>query len=101
MLKTRVMPCLLLRNRALVKTIKFGKPSYVGDPVNTVRIYNELEVDELIFLDITATIDNRKPQFELLREIAGECFMPFTYGGGVRSIDTIGRQGGVGSCLAQ
>jgi cyclase len=86
-LKTRVMPCLLLRNRALVKTIRFEKPSYVGDPINTVRIYNELEVDELIFLDITATVDDKRPQLELIQEIAGECFMPFAYGGGVRTID--------------
>lgn len=87
MLKTRVMPCLLLRNRGLVKTIKFKDPAYIGDPVNTVRIYNEKEVDELIVLDITATPENRKPPFRIIDEIAGECFMPFTYGGGIRDID--------------
>jgi len=87
MLRTRVMPCLLLRNRGLVKTVGFRKPVYVGDPVNTVRIYNDKEVDELIFLDITATIEGKNPQRELLFEIATECFMPFTYGGGVRTID--------------
>ena len=87
MLATRVMPCLLLRNRGLVKTIKFDKPTYVGDPVNTVRIFNEKEVDELIFLDITATIENKRPQLELLHEIASECFMPFTYGGGVKTLE--------------
>ncbi len=87
MLTTRVMPCLLLRNRGLVKTIKFDKPSYVGDPTNTVKIFNDLEVDELILLDITATAERKRPQLELLHEIATECFMPFTYGGGVTSLD--------------
>ena len=87
MLKTRVMPCLLLRNRGLVKTIKFKKPAYVGDPVNTVRIFNEKEVDELILLDITATTEKKKPSFEIIEEIAGECFMPFTYGGGISSVE--------------
>lgn len=87
MLTTRVMPCLLLRNRGLVKTIKFDKPSYVGDPINTVKIFNDLEVDELILLDITATVERKRPQLELLHEIATECFMPFTYGGGVTSLD--------------
>ena len=91
MLKTRVMPCLLLRGRALVKTIKFKTPSYVGDPINTVRIYNEKEVDELIFLDITATAAGKEPPYDLLAEIASECFMPFTYGGGIRSLDQIKR----------
>ena len=85
------MPCLLLRSRGLVKTVRFKDPSYVGDPINTVRIYNEKEVDELIFLDITATVENRRPQFELIEEIANECFMPFCYGGGVRRIEDMER----------
>ncbi len=89
MLLTRVMPCLLLRNSALVKTLKFKNPSYIGDPVNTVKIFNEKEVDELICLDITATNENRDPNFELIAEIATECFMPFTYGGGVNSIELL------------
>ncbi len=87
MLKTRVIPCLLLRNRGLVKTVRFEKPSYVGDPINTVRIFNEVEVDELIFLDINATVEDKRPQLQLLEEIAGECFMPFAYGGGVKTVD--------------
>lgn len=91
MLKTRVMPCLLLRNRALVKTVRFQNPSYVGDPINTVRIFNEKEVDELIFLDINASLRKRKPQFDLLHEIASECFMPFTYGGGLSTLDDMAR----------
>lgn len=89
MLKTRVMPCLLLRRSGLVKTVKFKNPSYVGDPINTVRIYNEKEVDELIFLDIIATPESQRPQFRLLADIANECFMPFTYGGGIRDIKDI------------
>jgi cyclase len=89
MLKTRVIPCLLLRNQGLVKTVKFKEPKYVGDPINTVKIFNEKEVDELIFLDITATLENREPPFKVLSEIAGECFMPLAYGGGIKSLDDI------------
>jgi len=90
-LEIRVIPCLLLRNRALVKTIGFKNSKYIGDPINTVRIYNEEEVDELIFLDIGATSTRKGPQFDLVEEIASECFMPFTYGGGIRSLDEIAR----------
>jgi len=89
MLRTRIMPCLLLRDGGLVKTVKFKDPSYIGDPINAIRIYNEKEVDELIFLDIAATVENRPPPFKALSEIASECFMPVTYGGGVRDIETI------------
>jgi imidazole glycerol-phosphate synthase subunit HisF len=89
MLKTRVIPCLLLKDRGLVKTIMFKRPSYVGDPVNAVKIYNEKEVDELLFLDITATHERRKPSLRMIAEIAAECFMPFGYGGGIRSIEVI------------
>src|ERR1051325_10546736 len=87
MLKTRVIPSLLLRNESLVKTVKFGKFGYIGDPINTVRIFNELEVDELIFLDITATNEKREPNFKILSEIANECFMPLAYGGGIHSLE--------------
>lgn len=87
MLRTRVIPTLLLRKESLAKTIRFGKFTYVGDPCNTVRIFNELEVDELLFLDITATIDHRPPNFRLLADIANECFMPLGYGGGVRTFE--------------
>ena len=89
MLKTRVIPCLLLKNLGLVKTVKFSDPQYVGDPINAVKIFNEKEVDELIFLDITATDEKRKPSFELLLRISSEVFMPFSYGGGLRSIDDV------------
>ena len=96
MLKTRVMPCLLSRNGRLVKTVKFKNPAYVGDPVNAIKIYNEKEVDELILVDITATIEEKTPSFELLSEIASECFMPLTYGGGVRDIEDMRRIFGLG-----
>ena len=89
MLRTRVIPCLLVKDGALVKTVRFQNPSYVGDPINAIKIYNEKEVDELIVLDITATIENRPPSFQLLTQIANECFMPLTYGGGIRNIDSI------------
>jgi cyclase len=92
----RVIPCLLLKDGGLVKTIRFHDPSYVGDPINAIRIYNEKEVDELIFLDITATIENRPPPYKVLSEIASECFMPVTYGGGVRELEGIRRILGLG-----
>jgi cyclase len=91
MLSVRVMPCLLLRNSKLVKTVKFRNPDYIGDPVNAVKIYNDKEVDELIFLDITATTEHKPPSFKTISEIASECFMPMTYGGGVHSLDDMKR----------
>jgi len=89
MIRPRVIPCLLLQNRGLVKTVKFKDPKYLGDPINIVRIFNDKEVDELIFLDITATIEKRRPPFEMLAKITSECFMPLGYGGGIRSLDDI------------
>ena len=86
-LRTRIIPALLLREESLVKTVRFGKFTYVGDPCNTVRIFNELEVDELSFLDITATRERRSPNLKILTDIANECFMPLSYGGGIRSLD--------------
>ena len=79
----RVIPCLLLDKGGLYKTVKFKKPVYVGDPINAVKIFNEKEVDELIFLDITASAEKRKPDFKKIAEVASETFMPFTYGGGI------------------
>ncbi len=87
MLRIRIIPALLLRNESLVKTVRFGKFTYVGDPCNTVRIFNELEVDELLFLDITATLEKRMPNLKVLTNIANECFMPLGYGGGVRTLE--------------
>ncbi len=89
MLMPRIMPCLLLKDGALVKTVRFKDPGYIGDPINAVRIYNEKEVDELIFLDITATNQKRPPPYKVLSEIASECFMPVTYGGGIHDLETI------------
>lgn len=83
----RIIPCLLLRGYGLVKTRKFKDPVYLGDPVNVVRIFNEKEVDELVVLDIDASKDGREPDYELIAEIAGECFMPIAYGGGVRTLE--------------
>lgn len=89
--KTRVIPILLLRGKGLVKTVKFKDPKYIGDPINSVRIFNEKEVDELVFLDITATPEGRGPDFELLSDIASEAFMPMAYGGGITSLDQVQR----------
>ena len=87
MLQTRVIPCLLLNGDRLVKTVNFKKASYIGDPVNTARIFNELEVDELTLLDISATNSKKKPDFEILTELANECFMPLAYGGGINNFE--------------
>ena len=86
--KTRVIPILLLKGKGLVKTIKFKKPTYIGDPINSVRIFNEKEVDELVFFDINASIENKKPDFKTLEDIAEEAFMPMSYGG-IKTIDDI------------
>jgi cyclase len=85
LLRTRVIPVLLLKDESLVKTIQFGKYGYIGDPINTCRIFNELEVDELCFLDISASSEKKEPDYKILQEIANECFMPLSYGGGIDS----------------
>ena len=87
MVESRIIPSLLLKEDSLVKTIRFKSPNYIGDAINTVRIFNELEVDELLLLDIEATKKKRSINFELLEQIANECFMPLAYGGGIRSVD--------------
>lgn len=86
MLRPRVIPCLLVHNRGLVKTVNFKDPKYVGDPINAVKIFNEKEVDELIVLDIDASVEKRDPDFTLIRNLAAECRMPLCYGGGVKSV---------------
>jgi cyclase len=91
MLKTRVMPCLLFYDKGLYKTVKFRDPSYIGDPINAIKIYNEKEVDELIFLDITASAENREPNYKVISDIASECFMPLCYGGGISTLDQVKR----------
>ena len=87
MLKPRIVPCLLIKDNGLVKTKKFTEPKYVGDPLNAVKIYNELEVDELLVLDIDATIKGLNPNEKLISKLAEECRMPLCYGGGVKTID--------------
>ena len=89
MLIHRVIPCLLVSQSrgGLVKTLKFGKPKYVGDPINAVKIFNEKEVDELMVLDIDATRERRGPDFKMIEELASECFMPLCYGGGIRTAE--------------
>ncbi len=91
MTKARVIPVLLLKGKGLVKTVKFKNPVYIGDPVNAIRIFNDKGADELMLLDITATCDGREPNFRMIEEIAGECFMPLGYGGGVRTVEQMGR----------
>lgn len=87
MLKHRVIPCLLMLDNGLVKTTRFAKPKYVGDPINAIRIFSDKEVDELIVLDIGASRESREPNYELIEQFAGECFMPLCYGGGIRSVE--------------
>ncbi len=90
MFRPRVMPCLLLHRRGLVKTRGFADPVYLGDPVNTVRIFSDKEVDELVVLDIDAA-RGAEPDYDTLAAMAGECFMPLAYGGGVRSLQQVRR----------
>ncbi|MCP5331060.1 MAG: imidazole glycerol phosphate synthase subunit HisF [Pseudomonadales bacterium] len=91
MIQARVIPCLLLRGNGLYKTKKFKDAVYVGDPVNAVRIFSDKEADEIVILDIEASIFQREPQYELVAEMAGEAFMPVAYGGGVRTLEQIRR----------
>lgn len=85
----RIIPCLLIKNKGLVKTIKFKDERYIGDPINAIKIFNEKGADELIFLDISATAEERRPSLDSIKQIASECFMPICYGGGIRSIEDI------------
>jgi imidazole glycerol-phosphate synthase subunit HisF len=87
MLRPRIIPCLLVQDKGLVKTVGFKDPKYVGDPINAVRIFNEKEVDELMVLDIDATRDNREPDFKMIENLAAECRMPLCYGGGVKTVE--------------
>lgn len=87
MLRPRIIPCLLFRGGGLVKTVRFGEHKYVGDPINAVRIFNEKEVDELMFLDIDATTAQREPDYRLIENLAAESRMPLSYGGGVKTVD--------------
>jgi imidazole glycerol-phosphate synthase subunit HisF len=87
MLRSRIVPCLLVHKKGLIKTENFTNAKYVGDPINAVKIFNEKEVDELIVLDIDATIEKRGPDFEMIKNLAVECRMPFCYGGGVTTVE--------------
>lgn len=91
MLRNRVIPCLLIKGGGLVKTRRFKNDVYVGDPINAIRIFNDKEVDELVVLDITASKDGREPNYDLVAEIASECFMPLAFGGGIRSVEQISK----------
>jgi cyclase len=86
MLEPRIIPCLLLHKDGLFKTVKFKAPVYVGDPINVVKIFNEKGADELILLDIDATVSGKNPSYDWIRDIVSEAFMPITYGGGVKSL---------------
>lgn len=91
-----MIPCLLLRDGGLVKTVKFKDATYLGDPINVVRIFNDKEVDELVFLNITATVMGKRPPFEYLGKIASQCFMPLCYGGGVGTLEDMTTLYGLG-----
>lgn len=87
MLYPRIIPCLLVHNKGLVKTVKFRDPKYVGDPINAVKIFNEKEVDELIVVDIDASVQGREPDYRMIENLAVECRMPFCYGGGIKTVE--------------
>ena len=92
MRRVRIIPTLLIDSASgLVKTVKFGKRTYIGDPINAVKIFNDKGVDELALLDIDATRDGREPNYDLIEEIASEAFMPVGYGGGIRSVEQMQR----------
>ena len=91
MLRPRIIPCLLVHNGGLVKTVKFAKPKYVGDPINAVKIFNEKEVDELIVVDIDATVKNLEPDYVMIKNLATECRMPLCYGGGIKTVEQAGK----------
>jgi cyclase len=95
--KIRVMPTLLFKEVGLVKGVAFDSWRRVGSPMQAVKVYNMREVDELVYLDITATADGRSPDFDTIDELADECFMPLTVGGGVRSVDDVRRLLAVGA----
>ena len=86
MLRSRLIVSLLLKDGGLVKTVKFKEPRYLGDPINTVRIFNEKEVDELAIFDISCTTNGKSPDFKLIESLAEECRMPLCYGGGIKSV---------------
>ena len=96
MLRPRIIPCLLVHDRGLVKTVGFKEPKYVGDPINAVKIFNEKETDELMVLDIEATVHGHEPDYKMIADLAAECRMPLSYGGGVRNVEQAKRIIGLG-----
>jgi cyclase len=96
MLRPRIIPCLLVHNHGLVKTVNFANAKYVGDPINAVKIFNEKEVDELIVLDIDASVNKREPDYVLIKNLAAECRMPLCYGGGVKTVEQVEKIIGLG-----
>lgn len=96
MLRPRISPCLLVHKGGLVKTQGFSNPKYVGDPINAVRIFNEKEVDEIVVIDIDATVAEREPDYSLVKRLAAESRMPICYGGGVRHVEQFERLVGLG-----
>ncbi len=96
MLRPRIIPCLLLQNNGLVKTVNFKNPKYVGDPINAVRIFNEKEVDELVIFDIDATVLKNEPNYGLIERIANQSRMPLCYGGGIKTVKQAKRIFGLG-----
>src|SRR5258708_13499669 len=86
MLRPRITPCLLVKNGGLVKTVNFDNPKYVGDPINAVKIFNEKEVDEIIVVDIDASVQQKEPDYALIKNLAAECRMPLCYDGGGQKI---------------
>lgn len=96
MLRHRVIPSLLLQNGGLVKTLKFANPKYIGDPINAIRIFNEKEVDEILVLDIGASKTGSGPNYDLIEQFAGECFMPLAYGGGITDVEQAHRLFSIG-----
>ena len=89
MLRSRIIPCLLIKDKGLVKTTKFKNPKYVGDPINAVKIFNEKEADELMVLDIDASVNNNDLDYDMIKNLALECRMPFCYGGGIKDSEQI------------
>lgn len=87
--RPRIIPTLLIDDRDLIKTVQFGKRTYLGDPVNAVKIFNRKRIDELSILDIGATKNQKEPDYEILKDIASEAFMPLSYGGGITSLDQV------------
>jgi len=89
MLRPRIIPCLLIQNNGLVKTVKFGQPKYVGDPINAIKVFNEKRVDEIMVIDIDATVNNSEPNYRLIEKFSAEARMPVCYAGGITSVEQI------------